>query len=920
MQLPLKFWLPSGGILLYLLTCQPTAAQIIPDSTLLNNSVVPPDCINCEITGGTTAGNNLFHSFEQFTIPTSGSANFNNAATIENIISRVTGNLPSEIDGLISANDTANVFLINPNGIIFGAEAALNIGGSFLATTADSINFADGTQFSAVNPQSTPLLTVSLPVGLQFGQTPGEISNQSFAPLVDFSTGELIVDEQGVPFPGGLQVTIGRTLALVGGQVTIPGGLMTVPGGRIELGSVAGNNLVSLTPLDQGWALGYDGIQNFQDIYLSQAAFVDVSSASGGGDIQIQGKIVTLTEGSQVFNIALAEGQAGSLRVKASESVELLGTPTDSFSTGLVNDVEGDATGEGGSLTIETGKLIVQGGAQISTSTSGTGRGVDLRINALDSVELLGISPSFNQPSGLFTRSNELAIGNAGSLTIETGRLVVRDGAQVSTDTSGAGRAGDLRVRATDIELAGRTPDNLAASGLSAQTNEGAIGDSGNLIIETERLVVLGGAQVSNAGRGSGQQGTLTIDASDSILLSGTVPIQRFDNTSGVFVSAEPGATGNAGQLNINTEILTVEDGARISADNFGSGEVGGNATLNVRQLTIQNGGQVKAGSYGTGAGGILNVNASESVEITSNGTLFTQAEAAGDAGDLNITTRNLSVRDGGNVTVSSTGSGAAGELKISARSVELDSNASLTATTNSGNGGNIRLQADDLLLLRRNSTISTRAGTPATGGGSGGIVTIDTDNLVALENSDIDANAFGGAGGQVRISAQGIFGTQVREQQTPESDITASSDLGSDFSGTVEIITPDIDPSQGLVDLSVETVDASNQIAAGCTNDPNASQNKFTITGRGGLPLNPGDALSGDAVLTDWATLRETEVENISSRATTTSVDQNLPTQQIVEAQGWIVDAKGKVFLTAQSPDVTPNSTKLNTSSCNGS
>ncbi len=412
----------------------------------------------------------------------------------------------------------------------------------------------------------------------------------------------------------------------------------------------------------------------------------------------------------------------------------------------------------------------------------------------------------------------------------------------------------------------------------------------------------------------------MTINASAFVLLSGTAPIPTFDNASGVFVSAEPGSTGNAGQLNINTGILTVEDEARISADNFGSGEVGGNATLNVGQLIIQNGGQVKAGSFGTGAGGILNVIASESVEITSNGTLFTQAEAAGDAGNLNITTRNLSVRDGGNVTVSSIGSGAAGELTISARFVELDDNATLSAIANSGNGGNISLQADDLLLLRRNSSISTRAGTPETAGGTGGIVTIDTTNLVALENSDIDANAFGGLGGQVRISAQGIFGTQVRERQTSASDITASSDLGSDFSGNVEIITPDIDPSQGLVNLSVETVDASNQIAAGCTNDRNASQNKFAIVGRGGLPLNPGDPLSNDAVLADWATLEQTEDENLSSRATTIPTPKNSATQQIVEAQGWIVDAKGQVFLTAQAPDYTPNTTKLNTTPCNGS
>ncbi len=830
-------------------------AQAIPDATLgSESSIVTPNTIDEilteQIDGGAIRGANLFHSFEKFSVLNGSAVYFNNAADIQNIISRVTGSSTSEIDGLIQANNTANLFLINPNGIIFGANASLNTGGSFLASTANSITFADGNQFSATAPQLSPQLTISVPMGLQYQGTVQSITNQSQA-----------LDLDG--FAIGLQVQPGKTIALVGGDVTLDGGLLQAAGGRIELGGLAGAGTVGLNVDGNNLRLSFPNNLEKANISLTNFAFVD-ANGEGGGDVQVQGRRVTLQDGSAIQAFTLGSEPGGTLTIVASDLVEVVGRTADGFSSGLATSVAEEATGNGGDLVIETSRLIIRDGAQIQAATAGSGQAGNLIIRATDSVELSRTSVFDNTISALATSTLSTATGDGGNLTIDTGRLIIQDGAQVQASTFGVGNGG-----------------------------------------------------------------TLVINASDAIELSGVGPTaDLIKGSSGFFVSAEPGATGDVGNLRATTEQLVVQNGAKISADNFGTGQ-SGTATVNARELIIRDGGLVRAGSFGEGSGGTLIINAADSVEVSGTGTiglnpvnstLFTQAEAAGDAGDLNITTRNLSVRDGGNVTVSSIGSGAAGELAISARSVELDNNASLTATTNSGNGGNIRLQADDLLLLRRNSSISTRAGTPATGGGTGGIITIDTDNLVALENSDIDANAFGGAGGQVRISAQGIFGTQVREQQTPESDITASSDLGSDFSGTVEIITPDIDPSQGLVDLSVETVDASNQIAAGCTNDPNASQNKFAITGRGGLPLNPGDALSGDAVLTDWATLRETEVENVSSHTTTTSIDQNLPTQQIVEAQGWIVDAKGKVFLTAQAPDVTPNNTKLNTTSCNGS
>ena len=170
--------LVAGSVsLCCLVSTSPARAQITSDGTL-STTVNSSNGRDFTINDGDRAGGNLFHSFGEFSVPTGGSAFFNNSATIENIISRVTGGSISSIDGLIRANGIANLFLLNPAGIIFGHNASLQIGGSFLASTADSLLFADGTEFSA-NPAAPPLLTINAPIGLNFrSNQPGVIANR----------------------------------------------------------------------------------------------------------------------------------------------------------------------------------------------------------------------------------------------------------------------------------------------------------------------------------------------------------------------------------------------------------------------------------------------------------------------------------------------------------------------------------------------------------------------------------------------------------------------------------------------------------------------------------------------------------------------------------------------------------------------
>ncbi len=888
--------------------------QIVPDSTQPVNSMVTVDGNNHIITGGTNSGSNLFHSFQEFSVSTGTRAIFDNPLTVDNIITRVTGEQISQIDGLIQTNGSANFFLINPNGIIFGPNAALNVGGSFFASTAEKITFADGNEFSAINPQAPPLLNVNVPIGLQLGENPGTIVNYSRT-----SINERLL---------GLAVQPGQTLGLIGGDLNLAGGQINAIQGKVELAAIVNSEWPLSTPLSTPLFTKENPVTGFAEtsefitsdrlgtIQLSQQAVVNTTGL-GGGEINITGRLIYLTDNSQILantggdfdgvgitikgdhlilenNSVISAstfgaGAAGDINITAG-NVEIIGSGGANLLLALLSgnvapemlkngifSVTGGA-GAAGNVTLNIDRLTLTGGAAISTTTFSPNRGGNLTVNATDSVELFGGS--------LLATGAEA--GTAGDITVNTNILRMQDGSLIGTSTTATsqGTGGNLTVNAGNLIEVSNIPVGRPVPGGLFTTTLGA-GDAGDLMVNTRQLVLRDGAQVNSSSSGRGIGGNLTVNASESIEIDGTTPDISW--ISGLYTSS-----------------------SLLDVQGLSGASPAGTLTVNTGRLTIRNGGIISAASE-EGSAGSLQINATELLEITGatnttmpelakGSSLLANSVGAGQAGDLLIQTDKLIVSDRAFITVSGEGTGNAGNLQISANSIHLN-HGRLSATTASGKGGNIFLNSRNL-QLRENSNISTEA----RGIGDGGNITINSQIITALENSDITANASQGFGGRVVINSQGIFGTEFRQQPTPNSDITATSELGPQFSGVVQIKTPDVDPGAGLVELQTEVVDVQSLVARDICAE---AGNSFYLTGRGGLPPTPDHPLSSYTLWSDDRPIYHSQLQSQMSTA-----NHQLKAPKLIEATGYAIAANGEIMLTANPQFIPPDAENVRSAS----
>ena len=921
-------------------------AQITSDGTLPNNSSVSTDGNKFNINDGTRAGSNLFHSFQEFSVPTGSEAYFNNTVDIQNIITRVTGKSISDIDGLIKANGAANLFLINPMGIVFGENARLDIGGSFVGSTARGLKFASGIEFNADAAQNKPLLSVNVPLGLQYGNNSGDIINQSQAKN---SRGQTV----------GLRVKPGKTLALVGGDVTLEGGYLSVTGkrrGRIEIGSVAEQSLVSLNPTDNGWELGYEGVESFKNIELSQQAVVN-ASGQGSGDIQVRGKYIKLTGGSEIQARTLGSKPGRNLTITASEAVELIGTSASGKRSRLITTTKGD--GHAGDMTINTGKLLILNGGSIDTGSGKNlgGRAGNVTINASETVELIGTSASGELRSRLITTTKNDK--SAGALNITTKKLIVLDGGSINTSSGkdSGGRAGNVTINASEaVELIGTSASGKSRSSLITTTK--GDGHAGDMTINTGKLLILNGGSI-NTGSGEdsgGRAGSVSINASEAVELIGTsasgelrsqltteasgdgesagnisIETKRLSIKNGALIATRsrlPFSNTAAGNVTINasesvevsgeTQINNENLSSRLATQTLGNGRAG-NVQISTENLIINDGGVIEAstGKRSGGAGGNLTITAPEVVKLIgtsasgkSRSRLRTESRGNGDAGNIDIKTKRLIVQDGALISTGASlnngirerppKEGRGGNLTIHASEsvkltgetlIEKDYQSRLTTQT-AGNGaaGNLKIDTGKLVL---NNGAQISGGTFTNTKGEGGNLTINADSIEVIGASEYD----GGNGKQVsRITNQTVGdgsanNLSINTQKLIVRDGGLISASALSRSGPKKLSLG----SGGTLDIT-----ASDLVkVSGGTKDSTGYRNSALTT------LTEGAGNGGDLILTtDKLIIEDGGQVSAETKYLGTGMAGNL----IIDADSILLNNDAKLTADTRSANVDPN------------
>ncbi|MFM2313523.1 MAG: hypothetical protein RLZZ04_2799 [Cyanobacteriota bacterium] len=783
-------WGFLGSLMGWCLVSSPLAAQVTPDGSLETKTSTENNVT--EISGGTASGSNLFHSFRDFSVETGSTAYFNNGTDISNIIGRVTGSSISNIDGLLRANGAANLILINPNGISLGDNARLDIGGSFLGSTADSILFEDGSVFNT-DLNSQPLLTISAPVGLQLGQESGGIKVSG--------TGELT---------SGLAISTGHTFALVGNGITFDGGVVTAESGRIEVGSVS-QGKVSIQPIAAGWQLGYEAVTQFGELQLlDRSALLNPNlTANATGGIQVQGSKIFL-ERSQIAAQTLADAPGGNIVVNGSESLSLSGTSAvGANSSQISNNVVSGGTGKGGSIKITTGKLEITPRSFIDNSIFGSGSAGDIKIVA-EEVDINGAGfLEFQQKYRLDALDGNLrpgsritgiyagtaTTGTAGNIIIETDTLNLTDGAIIFTPVYTAGNGGNINVTAQEINL------NASAIQNGGGVESSAIASLGNINLNSDRLIVKDGATVINATFGDVSGGNINVTA-DSVDLSNSIPESII--ATGLFTNTTLGS-GKGGDLKISANTLKINDAviASNSGAIFPSGRIiplgglggdvqiqasqsietsgivfnnanpelsvgagigtstystanGGNLVIDTGRLEVSKGANLSSSTFNSGKGGQLKINATDSVKLigergatgmlrgglfaTSGSIKSPELEATGTSGNISVVSPSLTVRDEAVIDVQSSGAGDAGNINLVADSILLANQAALSATTSDGAGGNIAIDTRVLQLDRGLINASVL------GKGTGGNIKIaaqDSVNVIGSSFSQLKSNIF---------------------------------------------------------------------------------------------------------------------------------------------------------------------------------
>ena len=849
----------------------PALSQIIPDDMGTESSVVNPRDANSEsIDGGAVRGQNLFHSFTEFNVGEDRGVYFANPDAVTNIFSRVTGNDVSNILGTLGVDGAANLYLINPNGIVFGEGASLDVQGSFTATTADGIEFGARGSFSAINAESPNLLTIN-PSAYLFNQVaPGAIANNSQA-SADFNPSPSFDDSYF-----GLRVPDGQNLLLLGGNVEADGGGLTASGGRIDISAIAGEGVIGL---NNNGSLNISDNISRGDVSLTNGAKFSVTG-DGGGDIAIAAKNIRIDSASTITtgiysSLSSPDAQAGDIFIDATDNITV-------DNSRVANEVNLEAVGNAGDIFLNAGSLQVLNGSQIESLTFGRGDGGNVTVRA-SNIELSGTS------SGLFTTIGSQAQGNGGKLTVNTDNLSLGDGAQVSASTFGQGDSGNLSIIADNsITL------DASSYILNNVQSRDAVGDAGKIEINTGSLSATNGSQINSFTRGQGDAGDITIQATNAVAFDG---VDSNGNYTGLSSSVEAGGVGNGGNINLEAGSLSLTNGALLEAsvyeasDSLPSGRgKGGNIDIQTGSLSATNGSQINSFTRGQGNAGDIVIQATNAVAfdgVDSNGYysgLFSSVEAGGvgNGGNINLEAGSLSLTNGALLEASvyeasdslPSGRGKGGNINIQTGNLVARNDGLISSSTSGqGDSGNIAITANNSIFLDALDIVNSVESIDAVG--DAGKIDITTGSLSATNGSQINSFTRGqGNAGDISINATDSVTFDGVDSNGNSSGLYSSVEAGGvGVGGNINLEAGSLSLTNGG-QLDVGVYEASDSLPSGRGNGGNINIQTGNLVARNGGQISSSTSGQGDSgnlsIIADNSITLDTSsyvVNNVQSR-----------------------------------------------------
>ncbi|MDM8565497.1 filamentous hemagglutinin N-terminal domain-containing protein [Candidatus Halobeggiatoa sp. HSG11] len=725
-------YLPITSLLIITLSSN---AEVITDGTLGQQQNLPGPNFQITSNQGQQHGGNLFHSFHDFNLNSSESATFSGPNSVQNILSRVTGGNLSNIDGLIrSTIPNADMYFLNPYGIMFGPNARLDVQGSFHASTADYLRLGENGRFDARYP-SDSLLTVA-PI-------------ESFGFLTDSPANMTLQDSI-------LSVGEGKTLSIIGGDLDLIGNTppitdenapnfqiiitsadseISASSGYINLASVAskGEIVSNKSELNKGDTLG-------GQIRINKT-FISVNG-QGDGRISIRGKNLIVTNGSQIQ----AKKLSGNNQPNNGQEI---------------------------SVDINVDTLFFNNRSGISGDSLSTENSGDIVIKASNI--------SFHNDAEITNRS--ISSGDSGNIILTVDNILLEDSG-ITTITNNSGNSGDIYIRANEtIKITGTYSDgwNGGLASVSAVTGENRFtGVGGDIILDAKKLIITNGGKISSSTivrkDGQSQQaGNIDIHVSDSIELSGINPYGANSNGlgSGIIAASSGLNAGNAGTVSLTANALSITDGADIIVSTSGKGK-GGHINLNINgpisisgdsshillkeprlsQLMFQKFfnqdnkisiSSIYANSFGdindAGDAGNINIKANQ-ITLGNNNKITTGTENS-IGGNINIKITNLLHSDGGQIFTSvKTGTGNGGNITIKNPTFVVLNQGQIKAQADEGHGGNINIKSKQF-ITSPNSLISASSNL-----GLDGEVNIDSLNidmegfLVVLSDETVEASS----------------------------------------------------------------------------------------------------------------------------------------------------------------------------------